>query len=351
MAVVNTGGFQVQARPGIDYVDPRLMAAGYDRIIPALGQGIGVGNNLSQIAEAAQMRPMRRRLAEISVQQAEADLANTPLKQRQLLAQIANAEQNAAIPTIIPGTSFIEDQTRLYPAALDEDGRPTGEGERVIGDLIQITDEDVYGPGGTKTTRQVRKTLKTAADREAEAAKQAVSLESARALATQRNRGKQFEAVELAQLYDEALASGDGELAALYKSRLDRLNTQPNRIESGDTYEREMEKTAARAGVPIALARELAKTPEGAQALAAQAAANMASAKNEILPPTVSARQRQLLAGDELEAELGDLLGAPAATPAVPAFNSIQEAEAAGRNGLLKPGQKILVGGKSATWQ
>lgn len=163
---ITTEGFRVQAQPGINYLDPRLLAPAYSDLVPAIGRGLGVGNQVIQIAEDARMRPYREQLAQLQVQNQQNELGMAPLMRDLRLAQIAEAQQNAATPRIIPGDTQIIDETQFYPAALDEFGSPTGEGERVVGDLIQIQNQREVGPGGVITNRQVRGTIKTAAQRE-----------------------------------------------------------------------------------------------------------------------------------------------------------------------------------------
>lgn len=171
MPAVNTGGFQVSAIPRTDFVDPRLLTPN-SQILSGIMDGAQGVNKLYQIAQDARMRPIQQQLAQI---------------------QLAQAQQEAAMPRIIPGDVVLQDQTRIFPAALDEEGVRTGPTETEYGDLVQISSGQRVGAGGVITPFETRKTVKTAADREAQAAKDAANLEAINALAAQRTTGKTYE--------------------------------------------------------------------------------------------------------------------------------------------------------------
>lgn len=347
MATFTTDGFRVGVMPETRFVDPRLVSPRYGDILPAVGQGLSLYDQF-------QTMPTRRRLGEIQLQEAENRLGLAPIQQQLARAQLDEALQNAATPRVLPGNVMIEDQTKFYPAALDEEGRPTGDGERVMGDLVQIQEEQLVGPGGVVTPRVVRKTIKAAADREAESAYKAAQIDATRALGEQRRTGKDFESTRLVELYNNAVQEGDLEAARLYKARIDRLNQAPGILPEGTAYNRRIEQLAADAGVTLDAARELAQNAQGAELLAKAAVANKAAARS-VLPPTINAEERaQLRApGADYQASITETLqrGRPAAGGGTPTFNSVAEAEAAAQRGQIKPGQKIIVGGRSATWQ
>jgi hypothetical protein len=304
---VQTSGFQVQARPGIDYLDPRLLTPNTGALLPAVGQGLGLYSGLQQIADEAQSRPSRRRLGDIQLAQAEQALAMAPLEQQRALAQIAEMQQNAAVPIQITEDIALSggDMTR------------TGTGDTI--DNFQITEELTprvrtvsgyeIGPGGVRTPFQKTETLATAAQVRADAQKQAAAIEAQRALAAQRSRGKEYEYTQLAELYSNALEDGDNEAASLYKSRIDKLTAKPGILPTGTAFQRRVEQLAADAGVTMASASELAKSAEGMEALAKAA---KAARTPDLLPATVTTAERQLLrnpaAADALETEIGDAL-------------------------------------------
>lgn len=318
MPAINTGGFQVQNMPRVDFADPRLLTANLSGIIPAAQQGLGFYNGLQQIADEAQARPTRQQLLQIQLQDAQNRLGLAPLERDLRMAQISEAQQNAATPRLIAGDVMIEDGTKEYPAAFDEFGVRTGPSETVIGDLVEVQSGREIGPGGVVTPRTVRKTLKTAEQRQNEATKQAASIRASDALAGQRARGKEFESTALIQSYNDALEAGDDEVAALYKSRIDKLNAAPGLLAPGTAYNRRVEQLAADAGITLAAAQELAKTPAGAEALAQAAVANKAAARSPFGAPALSAEQKELIRGG----------GPPAAAPApvaapAPAFSEV----------------------------
>lgn len=284
---ITTTGFSVQERLNPVMADPRLFGRGYDAVFPAFNQGLGAAGALSQLVEDAQMRPVRRQLAQIQLEDASA-------RRRLLPLQIAEMERELAIPKVINGDVAIEDLTRVYPAALDEAGNRTGEPDREVGDLVQVQQVREFGPGGIETPRTIRKILKTAEQRMAEEAANAARIRASDALAGQRARGPSYESTTLIGLIDDAEANGDTEAANLYRKRLERLNTMPGILAPGTTYTRTVEQQAARAGLTLAAAQELVKTAEGAEALAQMAIANE-NKKRSILPVEVSGEQAALI--------------------------------------------------------
>ena len=292
---ITTGGFQVQAQPGIRLLAPEVFSSGAGNILPSVSRGLSLAGQLQQIQDEAQARPINRQLQQIKLQEAQARLAQLPIEQQLQQIAVGEAEKRAALPGIIPGDVTIEDTTKVYPTALDELGNRTGPDDVVPGDLVQITEEQVIGPGGVITPRQVRKTLKTAEQRAAEAEKQAATIRATDALAAQRGTPKAFEYDVLVQKRDQALQEGDEEAAALYENRLQRLSTLPSLIPTGTTYARQVEKMAAEAGVTLEQANKLSKTPEGMEALASAAASRKAAARGTFGPQELTSAQRTLL--------------------------------------------------------
>lgn len=304
-----TSGFQVQAQPRLDLMDPRLLTPNLSGLLPAASQGLGLYSQFQQIADESVARPTRRQLLEIQLQDAQNRLGMAPLDRDLRMAQIAEAQQNAATPRFVPGDIVMEDQTQVFPSALNEFGNRTGPSDTIIGDLVEVQTGREIGAGGIVTPRTTRKTLKTAEQREADASKLAASIRATDALAGQRGRGREFESTALIEAYNGAIDAGDTELAQLYKSRIDKLNAPPGILAPGTAYGRRIEQLAADAGITLAAAQELVKTPAGAEALAQAAVANKAAARSPFGAPQLSADQRQLIRG-----------GAPVAAPAAPVF-------------------------------
>ncbi len=265
---IRTSGFQVQAQPGISYLPASQLTPRLTDILPAASQGAGFVSQLSQIAEEAKLAPLRRQLQEIALQRQQAELENLPMQRQLQEIQLGEAQKRAAIPEIIPGDVTIEDTTKTYPAALDEAGERTGPDDTVMGDLVKIQTGQRVGAGGVLTPISTRTTLKTAADRELDAEKRAQQAALNEALITQRNRGKEFETETLINGYNEALEAGDQATAALYKSLIDKKSATYSGVAEGVTGARELEKMAARVGIPVERVGEVASTPEGARAIA-----------------------------------------------------------------------------------
>lgn len=294
MAANNGGGYALSVLPQIGQVDPRLFNTG-GQLLGGLNQGLGAYQSLQNISDQAQAEPIKRQLQQISLDEARARIAQAPLEQRLKLAQISEAEQNAALPRILPGDVTLEDQTVTYPSAFDENGERTGPADVVTGDLVKLQQEQLIGPGGVITPRTVRSTVKTAAQRDAEAALQAANVRAKDALSAKNTRGKEFEAQQLIESYNSALDDNDPELAALYRARIDRLNAMPGILQDGTTFRRRMEQNAADAGVTLTQATELSKTPQGMAALTQLAIANKAAAKSPFGAPVLTADQQALI--------------------------------------------------------
>jgi hypothetical protein len=224
---ITTQGFTVSERPGINYLDPRLFASGLGDVVPNIGRGLELVGDAYRMRENADLRPVRAELAQIQLENAQNRLAMAPLERQLTELRLGEEQRQAAMPVFKPGDIMFEDTTVEYPAALDDQGMRTGPSETVMGDLVQVTQGIEYGPGGVATPVTRRQTVKTAAQRAEEAALKAAQVEATRALATQRNRGKEYEFTRLTELRDDAMASGDTEGAAMYDARIKRL-TQLN---------------------------------------------------------------------------------------------------------------------------
>lgn len=312
---ITTSGFHVTAQPGINYLDPRLLTPAYGNIVPSVTQGMQAYGQFQQLQDEAAMRPIRAQLAQIQLQQQQDALAQAPLRRQLAQIQLAEAQQNAAVPRVLSGNVSLEESGVSSPhdmPALDEAGNRTGP----MGDLVQITEENLYGPGGTVTPRTVRKVVKTAADRLADEEKRAANIRASDALATSRTRGKDFESTSLIELYNNAVEEGDTEAAQLYKARFDALNTRKPTLTAEDFYDRRVAQLAADAGITYDKAMQLSRTPTGSEALATAATANRAAAKSQFMAPKLSAEQKAMIRGDEaampvadFSARIGDALG------------------------------------------
>lgn len=98
---IQTSGFQVQVRPGIEYLDPRLMAPAYGDIIPNVSRGASLIPQFAQIREEAQMRPIRQQLAGIQLQEAMNRLEMAPIEQQLARLRLGEMQQQAGVPEFI----------------------------------------------------------------------------------------------------------------------------------------------------------------------------------------------------------------------------------------------------------
>lgn len=162
---ITTEGFRLSVMPQIQFADPRLLGGNLGSVIPGIASGM-------EFADQIQQRPIKRQLADLQLQEAQAKIAALPLERQLRLAQIAEAEQNAAVPReVIDGTRAL-DMTQVFPTALDDQGNRTGPDEKIIGDLYQIETGTRYGANGVATPFERKKLVKDAAARELEIRKQ-----------------------------------------------------------------------------------------------------------------------------------------------------------------------------------
>lgn len=314
---ITTSGFQVTARPGIDYVDPRSMAPAYDKVIPSISQGLGTVGQFAQIMDEAKMSPLRRRLAQIQIQDAEARLALAPIEEQMAVARLQEAQQNAAVPHVLADTVELSGgERRLAPRNLDA-GFGNIQFDESYTPRVRTTTGREIGAGGAVTPFSRTETLATAAQVEADAIKQNAAIKAQEALAAQRGREKAFESEAMIRGYQEALDAGDEETAAMYKKLLERKSMAPGILPTGTVYGRELEKTAARIGIPVERIAEIAENPLGASAISKLSQQQaIIKAGRSFIPPNLrlSASEQAVIDGvaaTEAETPKGDQLARP----------------------------------------
>lgn len=131
---ISTSGFEVRAQPGINYPDPRLMAPAYGDIIPSVRQGLGLFGDIQQIQDA----PMARRLK---------------------LAQIQEAEQNAAFPReLVTGSRYIggAEMQSPYDIVATEEGQEPNVPKKIYKDRSIEETGIRYGPGGPEPFTRIK---------------------------------------------------------------------------------------------------------------------------------------------------------------------------------------------------
>lgn len=299
--MIATHGFTVQAQPGINYLPAGQLVGNLSGIVPAASQGAGLVSQLAQIQNEAQLAPLRQALQQIQLQDAQNKLSDYPTEQALRLAQLSEAQKRASVPLKDLGGITLQggDQTE-YPSALDENGDRTGPSDFVTNPLVRIQEETKYGPGGVVSQGQESTMLKTAEQIDAERAANAAKIRASDALATHREMPKSFEYDVLVQKRDEAAQNGDAEIAALYDQRLKKLSSVAGFLPTGTTYNRRLETMAADAGLTQTQAAELAKTPDGIDAMSKMAASRKLAARGSI-PVTndlnLTPIQKQLVLG------------------------------------------------------
>jgi hypothetical protein len=312
MPVVQTQGFHVGNMPQVQLADPRSLAPSYGSLIPAVNQGLATYGNLQQIADEAKARPVKQQMAQIQ------------------LARLAEIQQNAAVPQqIIEGIDITGGDVRksiVDPGVPFEQIQIT---EDIAPRVKTITGIDI-GPGGVKTPFTKRETLASGQQVKAEREKADLARRSTEALAASRERGKVYEYEVLAQREQEARGSGDDELADLLKARLTRL-TATTGIGEFVTGARELEKMAARIGIPVEKAALIAASPEGARYIA-----KMDSIKKYVAASGSSYIPAHMKPTAQEEAAVQAILGgAPVVTTGAGGYPSADAVKAAVRSGTL----------------
>jgi len=368
---ITTSGFRSSVLPSVQYADPRLLAPRYGDIIPNIQSGVEAANRFYQLAENASMRPTRRRMAELALGEAEAEAQLAPAIRRRKAIE-------AGMPvTRQVGTAIEEVPRVLEPlidpetgaVVLDATGQPMMQNTAGQGDIMEMGVFEEIDPatGAASTRRRPTRAVQTF-----EAGEREQSLAEARLRSGQR----EFERDALIRAKAAALDAGNTQLANEYERQLQRLAATPGVLPTGTVYQRTMEKQAADAGLPLELAAILSQTPEGADAMAALAAKRKADAAGRLFTTGLNAEQQAAIdaarAGRQAsapaarastgavtdavaaaEAVLGGA-GAPrsAAQQGTPiSFATEAEVEAAAARGEIQPGDKIIVGGRRATYQ
>ena len=298
---IQTHGFTVQAQPGMNYLPASQLVPNLSGIVPAASQGAAFVSQLAQIQNEAKLAPIRQALQQIQLQDAQNKLNDYPTTQALQQIALSEAQKRNATPITDLGGITLQggDQTE-YPSALDENGNRSGPSDFVTNPLVKIQEETKYGPGGVVTHGQQSTTLKTAEQIDAERAKTEASIRASDALAARRETPKAFEYDVLVQKRDEAAQNGDTEVAALYDQRIKKLSSVAGFLPTGTTYNRQLEKMIADAGLTQTQGAELAKTPDGIDAISKLAASRKLAARGSI-PVTndlsLTPIQKQLIQG------------------------------------------------------
>lgn len=316
--------------PNVQFADPRLLGGNLGSIVPAASQGMELYSQIDKAGDEAYSGPIKRRLQQLQLQEAQQKIASLPLEQQLKLAQIAEAQQNAAVPREVIDQITPEDTTQEFQTALDENGQRTGEPEKVVGDLYQIETGTRYGANGVQTPFTRKKLVKDAESR---------VLEQRR--------------VEDLDQYRTGLVDVQRLKAELTKAKLDNPNYQKlgygvneaghvvytlRNTKTGEIEHVDSGNAPVQSGLAGAFTAVLGGGTATAQKLTVPAVAAPVAAVG------VDADTQALIDG------IARNLTSPAQS-APTNFNTLDDAQAAANNGLIKPGQRIIVGGKSGVWQ
>lgn len=345
---ISSGGFQVQAQPGINYLPPSQLSANLTGILPAISQGMGLVSQLQGIRDDAFSRPIKQQLQQIALQEAQAKLADNAANNRLKGLQIAHAAQ--PLERIL-GTDIKRVARNVYDTpALDEAGNPTWQEGDTNYDMVPVQRVEVTDPtSGEKTIIERNLTP----------------------IATSEQLGERQDKLEIARLREGSLSEQRKAVAELAAARLSSpdwarvgYGTNPAGKEvfvimnkkTGQKQEIPTDLMPVQSGIG-ALTGVLQGLTGAAQSPTIQAPANIATPP-ALAAPVVAAEDTVAVDADtavvdaETQALIDRLSAAATAPVAAPtSFKTPAEAEAAAAAGLIKKGQKITVGGRSATWQ
>lgn len=329
--------------PNIQLANPSYFNSG-----SSLAAGLGAGVDL---AGQYQQQQLRRA-------QAERDAMMAPIQIELYKAQLAQAQQKAAMPDIVWGDSRIVDNSMMNPAppepVLDSAGQPVigFDGQPLMqstprqvmeyGDIVRESTGTEYLPGGATRPTTKKETLKLAAERKAEG-------QNRESLIAQREAG--------AKAAEERLRIQE----QLGAERL-RIQEELGRAKiEVDTMKAELAQAKAEAALADPKWRTVSSGEKNGQLVINQV---NASGELRAIPTGQKARGNNAFFGtvnmgqipsgggnsvDDIMAKYSGGSQSAAATP--PSFATVEEAEAAGKAGSLKPGTKIIIAGRSATWQ
>ena len=221
-ASLQTGSAQVTQRVDPGLVDPRLLTADFSRIGTGLAQGLDLANNFFTARENAQMRPIRKGLAELQLAAAQEyaaqsgdrkalaalRLAGEKLNQERNAVELADAQRRGALAEIAP---VVVDTAGVYTQGGDFIS-PTGK----YSDLETGVLEKVFDPK-TKTVSERKRSTSVVPGKEVEArvALRESKLAGEAAKIELANQKLELEREKLQALVDKAQAAGNKNLQVM----------------------------------------------------------------------------------------------------------------------------------------
>lgn len=340
MPALQSQGFQLGVMPQLGQIDPRLFNTS-GQLIGGFQSGLGAYGALQNISDEAVARPVRNRLRDIQLANAESALALAPLEDQRRRITLAQP-----IERVIAGGLEEVPRYELQPmfdeegvAVLDRNGQQRM--ERPAGaDVFATETIEVIDPATGRKQTVTRRTKPTQ------------TLEQAALAADQADYRDQIAAIRLQQAATQSEA-------ATAKAENDRIKADAIAARAEAALNDPKWRTVS-SGVD-ATGNLVINQVNSDGELRAVSTGQKPRANNSFfgsfnlgggLPATGAAPANIDPAISALVNQIGG--NRPASVPIAPTpartFNTVQEAEAAAAAGILRPGDKITVGGRAATW-
>jgi hypothetical protein len=307
-----------------------------------MSRGAALGQQFINIADDAQMRPIRQQLAGISLQEAQNRLALAPLEQQLAALRLGEAQQRSAIPEFITeGVDIVGGDRRLSPV----DPSATFENFQIseaYAPRERVTRGREVLAGGEVRPVTKRETLNTAAEIQRQAERDILASQAEARLGRNQDSLSELRAAQAAAA--TVRAENDRIKADAARMRAELLQNNPSvgfvdvKKADGRTYRQFFQKQQ-----PNKILHEIDRGEIGGDII---------NFGGLTVSPGVQPRASAAPAVDADVAALAGLIAPPAsAVGDVPSFASEAEAVAAEARGLIRPGQRVIVGGQPGTWQ
>ncbi len=335
-------GYQLNVLPQVGQVDPRLFS-GAGQFLGGLNTGIGAYNALQNISDEAEASPVRRRLRDISLTNAENALSLAPLEDARKRVTLAQP-----IERVLSGGIEEVPRYELQPMT-DEEGKPVFDKagnprmERPAGNDVFATETvEVIDPTTGAKHVITRRTKPTQTVEQAALAADQADYRDSLAAIRQQQANTAAEAAALRGENDRIKADA---MATRAEAALNdpKWRTVSSGVDAaGNLVVNQVNADGELRAVPTGQKpRSNTAIFGGLNLYGNQGNAGAAPAAG--IDPAIAA----------LATQFGGSKGpviAPVATTPGRVFNTVQEAEAAAAAGVLRPGDKITVGGRPATW-
>lgn len=167
---ITTSGFSVGVLPRTDFADPRLLAPNYADILPSVGRGLALYSQLQEERE----RPLRARLAQLQLQEAEGRAQLAPLERKRRMVELAQPIERVTGAGIEAVNRFPTD-IQVSEGGVTFDNTPAGEdifATEIVESIDPLTGAVTTGTRRTRpisTMEQIENQRSLMEDREARA--------------------------------------------------------------------------------------------------------------------------------------------------------------------------------------